>query len=91
MYVDILKALASNGPLKITYIMYKANMNCSVTKQFLDSLIQQRLVEEQTVHKKKRKTVYAITERGKTALNHFKEIRKSLQTNEETQRSYVFT
>jgi len=30
MYVDILKALARHGPLKLTHIMYKANVNCSV-------------------------------------------------------------
>ena len=28
MYVDILKVLAQRGPLKLTHVMYKANVNC---------------------------------------------------------------
>jgi len=92
IYVDILKVLAQNGPLKLTHIMYKANVNCSVLRQFLDSLSQQSLIEEQTFHKKKQqKIVYAITERGRTALNHFKEITIALQTHEEPLRPYVLT
>ena len=83
-YVDILKVLARNGPLKLTHIMYKANVNCSVLKQHLDFLIQQNLVEEQTSQKKRRKTrvVYAITERGKTVLKYFREVNRALQITE---------
>jgi len=86
MYVDILKVLARNGPLKLTHIMYKANVNCSVLKQHLDFLIQQNLVEEQTSQKKRRKTrvVYAITERGKTVLKYFREVNRALQITEGT-------
>ncbi len=81
MYVDILKVLARNGPLKLTHIMYKANVNCSVLKQYLDFLIQQNLVEEQTLHQKRHKTrvVYAITERGRTVLKYFRELNRALQ------------
>jgi predicted transcriptional regulator len=71
--------------------MYKVNVNCTVLKEFLDSLSQQNLIEEHIVRKKKRqKTVYDITEKGRTALAHFKEITMALQTTEENQRSYVF-
>ncbi len=35
MYVDILKVLAQRGPLKLTHVMYKANVNCSVLKGIL--------------------------------------------------------
>ena len=81
IYVDILKVLAQNGPLKSTHIMYKANVNCNVLRQFLDSLSQQSLIEEQTFHKKKQqKIVYAITERGKAALVNFEEITMALQS-----------
>ena len=41
MYVDILSVLALRGPLKLTHIMYKANVNCSILKEYLESLIQQ--------------------------------------------------
>ena len=85
MHVDILKVLARHGPLKLTHIMYKANVNCSVLKQYLEFLIQHNLVEEQTLHKKRNKTrvVYAITERGLTVLKYFREINNTLQIIEE--------
>jgi predicted transcriptional regulator len=85
MYVDILKVLANRGPLKLTHIMYKANVNCSVLKQNLDFLIQQNLVEEQTLRKKRNKTrvVYAITERGITVIKYFRELNIALQITEE--------
>ncbi len=81
MYVDILKVLAQNGPLKLTHIMYKANVNCSVLKQNLDFLIQQNLIEEQIMHKKRNKTKirYAITERGRTVIKYFNEVNIALQ------------
>lgn len=85
VHVDILKALAGHGPLKLTHIMYKANVNCGTLKQYLDLLIQQNLVREQPLHKKRHKTkaVYAITERGLTVLKCFKEINNALRIIEE--------
>jgi len=81
MYIDILKVLAHRGPLKLTHIMYKANVNCSVLKQFLDFLIEQKLVEERTIGKKR--IVYAITERGITVLKYFRELKAVLPLVEE--------
>jgi predicted transcriptional regulator len=81
MYVDILKVLARRGPLKLTHVMYKANVNCSVLKQYLDFLIQQNLVEEQTLGKKR--VVYAITDRGLTVLKYFRELKSVLPIIEE--------
>jgi predicted transcriptional regulator len=85
MYVDILKVVAQNGPLKLTHIMYKANVNCSVLKQNLDFLISQNLIEEQTIHKKRNKTKirFAITERGKTVIKYFNEVNMALQITDE--------
>jgi len=85
MHIDVLKVLANRGPLKLTHIMYKANVNCSVLKEYLDFLIQRGLVEEQTMHKKRNKTkvVYAITERGRTVLRYFRELNNALQITEE--------
>ncbi len=85
MHIDILRSLARHGPLKLTHVMYKANVNCSVLKQSLEFLIQHKLVEEQTLHKKRHKTrnVYAITERGLTVLKHFRELNSALQRDEE--------
>ena len=81
MYIDILKVLAHRGPLKLTHIMYKANVNCSVLKQYLDFLIKQNLVEERTAGK--RRVVYAITQRGITVLKHFRELKQVLPIIEE--------
>lgn len=81
MYIDILKVLARHGPLKLTHIMYKANVNCSVLKQYLDFLIKQNLVEERTVGKKR--IVYAITDRGRTVLKYFRELQVILPIVEE--------
>jgi len=81
MYVDILKVLARSGPLKLTHIMYKANVNCSVLKEYLDFLIAQNLIEEKTVGKKR--IVYAITERGITVLKYFRELKAVLPIIEE--------
>lgn len=81
MYVDILKVLASRGPLKLTHIMYKANVNCSVLKEYLDFLIKQNLIEERTVGK--RRVVYAITQKGITVLKYFRELKQVLPIVEE--------
>ena len=85
MYIDILKVLSRHGSLKLTHVMYKANVNCSVLKQYLDFLIEQNLVEEQTLHKKRNKTrvVYALTDRGRTVLKYFRELDIALQITEE--------
>ncbi len=81
MYIDILKVLARHGSLKLTHIMYKANVNCSVLKEYLDFLMANNLVEEKTIGKKR--IVYAITERGTTVLRYFRELRAVLPIIEE--------
>ena len=82
MYVDILSVLAQRGPLKLTHVMYKANVNCSVLKEYLDFLIKQSLVEERTVGK--RRVVFAVTQRGITVLKYFKELKQVLPIVEES-------
>ena len=85
MYIDILKVLAQNGPLKLTHVMYKANVNCSVLKENLDFLIRQNLIEEQVTVKKrnKTKTSYIITEKGRTVIKYFNEVNIALQITDE--------
>ena len=76
MYIDILKVLAQRGPLKLTHVMYKANVNCSVLKEYISFLIKQGLVEEQTVGK--RRLVYTVTQRGIMVLKYFRELKQVL-------------
>ena len=86
MYIDILKVMAQNGQMKLTHIMYKANVNCSVLKENLDFLIKQSLIEEQIKVKKRNKTKvrYAITEKGRTVIKYFNEVNRALQITEES-------
>jgi predicted transcriptional regulator len=86
MYIDILKVMAQNGAMKLTHIMYKANVNCSVLKENLDFLLQQNLIEEQITVKKRNKTKvrYAITEKGRTVIKYFNEVNRALQITEES-------
>ena len=85
MYMDILKVLAQRGPLKLTHVMYKANVNCSVLKEYLDFLNKQGLTEEKTVGKSR--VVYAITQRGITVLKYFRELGQVLSIVEEDRNS----
>jgi predicted transcriptional regulator len=85
MYIDILKVMARNGPLKLTHVMYKANVNCRVLKEQLDFLLKQNLIEEQIIIKRrnKKKIRYAITERGRIIIKYFNEVDVALQLTEE--------
>jgi len=56
--------------------MGKANVSCSKLKKYLGLLIQHNLVKEHILHKKR--VVYAITERGLTALKNVREINNAL-------------
>ena len=82
MYVDILKVLAHWGPLKLTHVMYKANVNCSVLEEYLNLLTKQGLVEEKIIRKERK--VYAITQRGVSVLKYFRELKEMLPIVEET-------
>lgn len=82
MHIDILRVLAQKGPLKLTHIMYKANVNCAVLKGYLDFLIKQGLVEERIMRRDK--TVLAVTQRGITVLKYFRELSQALPIVEES-------
>ena len=87
MYVDVLKVLAQRGPLKLTHVMYKANVNCSVLKDYMDFLVKQVLAEERTIGK--RRVIYAITQRGITVLKYFRELKQVLPIVEEARDSML--
>ncbi len=88
MYVDILSVLAQRGPLKLTHVMYKANVNCSVLKEYLDFLIKQNLIEERVAGR--RRVVFAITQRGITVLKQFRELKQVLPIVEEARSPVIF-
>jgi len=80
-YVDILSVLGQKGPLKLTHIMYKANVNCNILKDSFDFLIKQGLIEERTIGKGR--VVFAVTQKGITVLKYFRELKQSLPIVEE--------
>ena len=81
MHLDIIRTLAQRGPLKLTHIMYKANVNCSVLKEQLDFLVQQNIVQEKTM--KKERIVYELTEKGFSVLRTFRELQTLMPVDEE--------
>ena len=84
MYVGILNVLAHRGPLKLTHVMYEANVDCSILKEYLEFLVKQGFVEERKLGKSR--VAYGITERGVTVLKQFREFRQVLPITEEEQR-----
>jgi predicted transcriptional regulator len=80
-YVDILALLARMGPLKLTHIMYKSNFNGSVLKEYLNFLVKQGLIEERTV--RETRSVFAVTQRGRTVLKHFRELTQEISAIQE--------
>ena len=81
IYVDVLKVLSQRGPLKLTHIMNKANVNCNALKEHLDFLAKQRLVEEKIAGKER--VFYAITQHGVTVLKQLRELQQVLPIVEE--------
>ena len=76
MEIEILKMLGQKGPLKMTHLMYKTNLNCSVLRKNLVFLIKQGLIEVRNVGDGK--LVYSITKLGLTLLNNWKEVKDLL-------------
>lgn len=71
MYIEILKVLAHNGPLKQNNIISKTNFNCNMLNEHLNFLTDNDLIEERTINK--RKSAFAVTQRGITILKYFRE------------------
>ena len=76
MYIGILNVLAHKGPLKLTHIIYKANVNCSILNEYLDFLIKQGLVEKRIIEKEH--IVFKVTKRGINVLKYFHELTQAL-------------
>jgi len=82
-YIAILNVLANKGPMKMTHIMYKANVNCSVLRDNINFLIKQKLVEKRII---KDHTIFAVTKSGINVLKYFKELTNALPIIEETRK-----
>ena len=84
-YVEILKVLSHNEPMKLTHIMYKANMNCNALKECLEFLIQQDLIEKKvtSTRRNREKIRYMVTEKARTVIKYFNEVNKALQNTKD--------
>ena len=82
MYIAILNVLGDKGPLKLTHLMYKANVNCSILNEHLDFLIKQGLIEKHIVEKER--AVFKITKSGMNVLKYFRELTQALPIIEES-------
>ena len=87
MYIGVLRVLAHKGPSKLTHIMYKANVNCAVLKEYLDFLLNQGLVEKRTLGKAR--VVFAVTQRGIMVLKYFRELEQVLPIVEEARNNML--
>ena len=81
IYVEILEVLDHCGPLKLTQVIYWANVNCSRLREELDFLAKQGLVEFKIIGKERK--VYAITPLGVTVIKAFRELKEGLPVVEE--------
>jgi predicted transcriptional regulator len=70
-YVEIISLLSQEGPLRMTNIMYKANITSCMIKKVLDFLVKQNLVEERIVGRTG--IDFAVTQRGINVLKYFQE------------------
>jgi len=74
IYIDILLNLQrSEGRMRKTHIVYKANLTHSRLKEYLDFLISKEFIEEKSSGNE---IFFEITEKGKKLLNDINKLRK---------------
>ena len=64
-YVDILKVLACDGPIKLRVIIQQTHFNSAITLENLCFLVKLNLVEEET---DKDESIYSITSQGERVM-----------------------
>jgi len=72
IYIDVLKVLRNQGPSNITTIMFKANLNSKTLSKYLDFLVNQSIVEKNTIYDEQ--AVFVIKQQGVNFLKYFKEL-----------------
>ena len=76
MDIAVLQALSGSKLLKLTHIMYKANLNATVLKEKLIVLEAKGLIESHKVHKEhlthpgRDRMFYAVTSKGLEVLQY---------------------
>jgi predicted transcriptional regulator len=71
IFADILRAVADDGPVKVTHILYKANLSHDRLVKYLDQLEESGLIiKDQTTDK----TAYSITSKGTMFIAEFRKM-----------------
>ena len=69
---DILEVLQKNRKVKITHIIYKANLSSNSIKPYIGNLLKNKMIEEIIL---KEKRLFKITDRGNEFLQEFNKIK----------------
>jgi len=74
IFIDILRSIQnSNGRMRKTHIVYKANLTNSRVESYLDFLLSKEMLREESVNNQK---FYTITERGLQFLSEVHKLRE---------------
>jgi predicted transcriptional regulator len=71
IFADILKAIQEGGKVKVTHILYKANLSHDRLTKYLGQLEESELIEKGAEGDK---TLYAITKKGELFLVEFRKM-----------------
>jgi predicted transcriptional regulator len=96
MDIAILQALTGPKPLKLTHIMYRANLNCNVLKEKIAALEAKGLVNSSIRILKmhlgspaRRGSFYGLTSQGREVLQNYNSVFKVLEGGED-ERPQIF-
>ena len=64
-----------NQPMKLTHIMYRTNLNCSLLKEYITDMINKDLLTVKTVGER---AFFRTTKKGFVLLKNWRQIRTSL-------------
>jgi DNA-binding response OmpR family regulator len=74
--LEILDLLVNAGPLKLTHMMYKVNVNCSFLKTQMGFLINRNLIK--AITEGNNRFIYTITNEGRRVNKHYREVEDAL-------------
>lgn len=69
---DILDVLQKNRQVKITHLIYKANLSNNSIKPYIENLLKNKMMEEFTLKEQK---LFRITQKGNEFLDEFNKIK----------------
>ena len=69
---DILDVLQKNRNVKITHIIYKANLSNNSIKPYLENLVKNKMIEQVTTNEQR---FFRITQKGYEFLQEFNKIK----------------